>query len=351
LAWLALAAGPGRLGSRSLQEAARRPGRGLSRMVGEWIGEQRSVADLRGLAGRMKQARDQDKINAFADDVETIGRIGATSAAAALVHVRDEIGLGSAVTTLDTSRNWTNRASHGDDLDALIQLAGLHDDIETFADWLEEQLATRAPRGARVQLHTVHRVKGLEWPHVIVHEASARLFPHHLSSGREEERRIFHVAITRCSSSVTIVAPRAAPSPFIAELGEKLDPSQLPTDEPDAAPVRQGSDKSPTPRPRASGALADTLRSWRMDKARQRDVPAYVIFNDKTLDDLLARRPATLVELQGCVGIGPAKVEAFGAELLEVIGSAPDDGPGDASPPSASPSPDGGARPPPTAST
>ena len=48
-------------------------------------------------------------------------------------------------------------------------------------------------------------------------------------------------------------------------------------------------------------------------------MPAYVIFTDKTLDDLIERRPTTLAELGACHGIGPAKLEAFGDELLAVI--------------------------------
>ena len=57
-----------------------------------------------------------------------------------------------------------------------------------------------------VRLATVHRVKGLEWPHVIVLSAIEGLMPHRLASDTEEERRIFHVAMTRCSESVLIVA-------------------------------------------------------------------------------------------------------------------------------------------------
>ena len=324
LAWLVLAADPTHLGSSALQEAARRPGRGLSRMVGSWIAEQRTIRDLRRLAGRMKKERDRDKIAAFTDDIEAIGGIGTQGAAAVLTHVRDEIGLGQAVNALDTSRNWTNRASHGDDLDALIQLAALHDDIDTFAGWLRDRLSEPDDRGATVQLHTVHRVKGLEWPHVVVHEASNRLFPHHLSADREEERRIFHVALTRCSRSVTVVAPAGAPSPFLAELSDKLDPADLPEDSsgvtyrtPDpvdhAISVGGGA--------RAPG-LEERLKAWRLERSRRQQVPAYVIFSNKTLDDLCARLPTNDAELLACNGIGPAKLEAFGDELLTLIDDA-----------------------------
>ena len=74
----------------------------------------------------------------------------------------------------------------------------------------------------------VHRVKGLEWPRVIVLSATEGLMPHRLASYIEEERRVFHVAIARGSESVAIIAdgPR---SPFIAEMSwrYKLEPAGL----------------------------------------------------------------------------------------------------------------------------
>ena len=66
-------------------------------------------------------------------------------------------------------------------------------------------------------LASIHAVKGREWPHVVVHHATAGLLPHRLSEDVEEERRIFHVALTRCRSSASIV-PGSPPSPFLLEL-------------------------------------------------------------------------------------------------------------------------------------
>ena len=75
--------------------------------------------------------------------------------------------------------------------------------------------STRSTDG--VLLSTVHRVKGQEWPHVVVHLADAEQYPHRLADDVEEERRLFHVAITRASTHATIVTgPR--PSPFVDEL-------------------------------------------------------------------------------------------------------------------------------------
>jgi ATP-dependent DNA helicase RecQ len=49
-------------------------------------------------------------------------------------------------------------------------------------------------------------------------------------------------------------------------------------------------------------------------------VPAYVVFNDRTLAELVAREPRTLAELAAVPGIGPAKLERYGADLLDQIG-------------------------------
>jgi ATP-dependent DNA helicase RecQ len=58
------------------------------------------------------------------------------------------------------------------------------------------------------------------------------------------------------------------------------------------------------------------LREWRLERARADEVPAYVVFNDRTLAELVARTPRTLAELAAVPGIGPTKLERYGTELL-----------------------------------
>jgi ATP-dependent DNA helicase RecQ len=64
---------------------------------------------------------------------------------------------------------------------------------------------------------------------------------------------------------------------------------------------------------------AQRLREWRLARARAEGVPAYVVFNDRTLSELLQRKPTTAAELAAVPGIGPAKLERYGAELLVVV--------------------------------
>ncbi len=68
--------------------------------------------------------------------------------------------------------------------------------------------------------------------------------------------------------------------------------------------------------------LVETLRDWRLEEARRRKVPAYVIFSDRTLYALAAERPRSRRDLLAVHGIGPQKAEDFGAALLEILGSA-----------------------------
>jgi len=65
----------------------------------------------------------------------------------------------------------------------------------------------------------------------------------------------------------------------------------------------------------------ELLREWRRKEAARRAVPAYVVFHDRTLVALAAARPATLDDLSAIPGIGPAKLEAYGEDLLALFAS------------------------------
>jgi superfamily II DNA helicase RecQ len=62
------------------------------------------------------------------------------------------------------------------------------------------------------------------------------------------------------------------------------------------------------------------LRSWRREKAGELgNLPAYVVYTDRTLKELAARMPETQADLLEVPGIGPAKARQYGAETLAVI--------------------------------
>jgi len=67
-------------------------------------------------------------------------------------------------------------------------------------------------------------------------------------------------------------------------------------------------------------ALFDRLRAWRSDAARRHGVPAYVIFHDATLKEIARARPASLDALHGISGVGAKKLEAYGEEIVGLVG-------------------------------
>jgi ATP-dependent DNA helicase RecQ len=62
--------------------------------------------------------------------------------------------------------------------------------------------------------------------------------------------------------------------------------------------------------------IFEILRMWRKEKARELDVPAFVVFSDRTLRHMAQVHPHDLVSLKEIYGLGDAKVERFGSELL-----------------------------------
>jgi superfamily II DNA helicase RecQ len=60
---------------------------------------------------------------------------------------------------------------------------------------------------------------------------------------------------------------------------------------------------------------------WRRTRADQDEVPPYVVFDNKTLDAIARTRPQSLPELAALPGVGPVKLERYGSEVLQVVGT------------------------------
>ncbi len=65
--------------------------------------------------------------------------------------------------------------------------------------------------------------------------------------------------------------------------------------------------------------LFQALRDMRARLAKEQNLPAYVIFHDSTLRMIAEQRPGSMSELGRIGGIGGAKLERYGAEVLEVV--------------------------------
>ncbi|MGD2068701.1 MAG: ATP-dependent DNA helicase RecQ [Gemmatimonadota bacterium] len=75
------------------------------------------------------------------------------------------------------------------------------------------------------------------------------------------------------------------------------------------------------PRSDEEEALFQRLRALRKELADDQGVPAYIVFSDKVLWEMAARRPATPAALLDVPGVGPVKLERYGADFLEAIAS------------------------------
>lgn len=65
--------------------------------------------------------------------------------------------------------------------------------------------------------------------------------------------------------------------------------------------------------------LIQKLKEWRTEQARNKQVPAYVIFADKVFENIAAAKPLTLADLLQVEGIGKVKLEQYGKDILAII--------------------------------
>lgn len=377
LAYVRIAVDPDNVRGADLEEVRRRPSRGLPQWASKWVTKCRSVHGLRDAADRIDDAKVADKFRGLAEDLDYLAgmaRRGATSREL-LVAVRDKIGLGTAMSLLDSTG--AAGGSHLDDIEGLIQVADLQPDPGSFEPWLRGVLRRPATEGG-VTLSTIHRVKGREWDNVVVYGVTDGLLPHRLAEDTEEERRVLHVAITRGRNKVAVLADASRESEFVDEFDgsaprrPKAEKVARPTVEQrraapapraasidaevglelrltggfeglvvsvsaDGAAVRLSTGASMTvrfgervqhdgtwlelaPPPSPLDELAATaLKAWRTQRAKADGMPPYIVLNDKHLEGIAKRRPSTLEALRACDGIGPKKLEDYGEEILAVI--------------------------------
>ena len=195
------------------------------------------------------------------------------------------------------------------DLGRLVRLAEQFDDgegtVAEFAESLHERFGSTAGRG--VHLLTLHRAKGLEFEAVHLPRLEEGELPIRRARGAEieEERRLLYVGITRAKRHLTLTWT-GRPSRFLAELGVRVHAAASPP----AAPAKPKLEPTPA---------VQALKEWRLARARAEEVPAYVVFNDRTLAELIRMQPTTIAELAAVPGIGPAKLERYGPDLLAAL--------------------------------
>jgi len=131
-----------------------------------------------------------------------------------------------------------------EDLKGLANFAGQYKNFESFladvalaGEFSGETVVTGPTEQEFVVLSTIHQAKGLEWPVVMIPWLADGRFPTDMAinsqAEQEEERRVFHVAVTRAKDEVYLVVPQTyrgrsrsvimmKPSRFLTELPDGL---------------------------------------------------------------------------------------------------------------------------------
>ncbi len=215
----------------------------------------------------------------------------------------------------------------------IAELAAGGLDLPAISAELSQRVLDGADRAAdAVTLMSMHRAKGTEYDAVFLVAVEEGLVPISYADTEEEideERRLLYVGVTRARRwlSITWAQKRPnrqgkptsrRPSRFLYGLGEGAPVAGA---KPAAKGGRGGRSASPLEElpDEADPALVESLRSWRKDRAQTDGVPAYVVFNDATLLQIALRRPTDRPSLLRAKGMGPAKADRYGPELLELI--------------------------------
>ena len=204
--------------------------------------------------------------------------------------------------------------------------------------------AKQPPAVDGVTLASLHAAKGLEWDAVFLVGLVEKTLPisHALKAGDEqieEERRLFYVGVTRAREHLHMSWSLARQegghksrtrSRFLDGLVPELEVEKSPQRLKRAKRCRVCGNQLGTPAEKSLGrheecepnfdeAVYAALKRWRLDVSRAAGQPAFVVFTDATLMSIAEAMPADERELLGVSGVGPVKVDNYGAGVLEVL--------------------------------
>ncbi len=221
-------------------------------------------------------------------------------------------------------------------------------DLGALVDDLDRRAAEQhAPVAEGVTIATLHAAKGLEWDAVFLagaHEGALPItYAMESPAAVEEERRLCYVGVTRARQHLTVSwslsrNPGGRGNRRLSRFFDALAPQSVVT----ASSRTSGRKDKKSSTCRVCGAtltttlarklgrcetcespydeaLFERLRAWRLEKAGEESVPAFVVFTDATLRALAEVQPRTERELLKVNGIGASKRERYGDEVLALI--------------------------------
>jgi DNA helicase-2/ATP-dependent DNA helicase PcrA len=292
-----------------------------------------TVLDNAGIPFRVRGSSrflERPEVRAVLDDLRKIDRSGRRP-------LRDQI---DDIAALTAELNGEQR----EHVEAVVQLArefvamdGGQGTVAGFMAWLNTSTRGEGPvSGDAVELSSFHAAKGLEWDVVFVVGVEQGLVPisyARTTEARSEEQRLLHVALSRAATELHVSWARMRgrprkPSPWLGDLEECIATQGAPSrrmqerNDPKANVARAKATLAAHANgARADAAVLDALKTWRRNLARAHDIPAFTIFNDATLIEIATLLPKNRTSLLDVRGVGPAKIERYAKEVLEIVGS------------------------------
>ncbi|HXH80503.1 ATP-dependent DNA helicase UvrD2 [Nocardioides sp.] len=218
-------------------------------------------------------------------------------------------------------------------------LGSLVDDLDRRAS---EQ---HAPLADGVTLATLHTAKGLEWDAVFLcgmQDGTLPIVYAETPAEIEEERRLLYVGMTRARKTLAISWALARnpggrgsrkPSRFldaVAEVERSATVTSAAGRNRKARHCRECGGPLGSPSEKKIGRCSDCpasydeglferLREWRLARAADDSVPAFVVFTDATLQLIAEHRPSDQRGLLKISGVGASKLMKYGDDVLAVL--------------------------------
>lgn len=252
-----------------------------------------------------------------------------------------DIPMPTTVRDVLTSAGWSavppaTRGAARERWESMQALVGLADDLwdkrraslpDLIQDLEERASAQHAPTVEGVTLASLHAAKGLEWDAVFLAGMSEGLMPISLAETDEaiaEERRLLYVGITRAREHLDLSFARARnPGGRAGRRRTRFLDGLWPSDNPAAgirrAPRDVGGRTAVVVTGEYDAELYEALKDWRTARAEAIDRPKFVVFSDSILRAMAELAPTSNADLVRIDGVGPGKVETYGAEVLGVV--------------------------------
>lgn len=248
----------------------------------------------------------------------------------------------------DRWESWQALMTQAEELDAELDTRDDPTALTRFVEDLDRRAAEQhAPAADGVTLATFHAAKGLEWDAVFcagVQDGTVPITYADRDDTVEEERRLLYVGMTRARRDLTVTwaaarnpgqAARRQPSRFLSPLlPEREQATAGGRARSKVARCRECSQPLGTAAEKKRGRCADhpvrydeglfeRLKAWRLERARDDEVPAYVVFTDATLELIAEHKPSDERALRAINGVGPSKIERYADDVLALVTEAP----------------------------